>query len=111
MEKLNILWTTTDKKTIFNMIVMYATNSKKYKWWDEVNILIWGASAELVANDGQVQTEIKEMLNQGVKIEACKACSDNLGVSDKLAEMGIHVRYTGDVLTNYLKSGEKILTV
>ncbi len=111
MKKLNILWTTDNKDTIFNMLSMYANNSKKHGWWQEVNILIWGASAKLIANDTQVQTEVLEMVKNGITLEACKACADNLGVSEKLINLGINVRYTGLALTEYIKSGEKIITI
>ena len=111
MDKLNILWTTDNKDTIFNMLMMYALNSKTKGWWKEVNIIIWGASAKLVASDTQVQTEVVEMISQGVKVEACKACCDIYSVSDKLSKLGIEVRYMGESLTEYLKTGEKILTI
>ena len=111
MAKLNILWTTDNKDTIFNMLSMYATNSIKNNWWDEVNVIIWGASAKLVGNDTQVQTEVMEMINKGVKFEACKACSDDFGVSERLTLMGVNVRYMGKALTDYLKSDEKIITI
>jgi hypothetical protein len=111
MDKLNILWTTDNKDTIFNMLSMYAINSISNKWWQKVNLIIWGASAKLVGNDIQVQTEIVEMINQGVTIEACKDCCDNFGVTDKLTKLGINVRYMGKPLTDYIKSGENILTI
>jgi hypothetical protein len=111
MEKLNILWTTDNKDTVFNMLSMYASNSVKYNWWDNVNVIIWGASAKLVGNDTQVQTEVMEMIARGVTVEACKSCSDNLGVSEKLIQLGVTVRYMGEALTGYLKSGEKIITI
>jgi hypothetical protein len=111
MNRLNILWTTDNKDTVLQMLVMYATNSRLNGWWQEVNVIIWGASAKLVGTDTQVQAEVLEMLNHGITIEACKACTDNLGVSDKLTELGVNVRYMGEVLTNYLKSGEKVLTI
>lgn len=111
MEKLNILWTTDNKDTVFNMLSMYASNSVKYNWWDKVNVIIWGASAKLVGNDTQVQTEVMEMIARGVTVEACKSCSDNLGVSEKLIQLGVTVRYMGEALTGYLKSGEKIITI
>jgi len=57
MNKLNILWLTDNKDTIFNMLTMYAINSKSKGWWKEVNVIIWGASAKLVGSDAQVQTE------------------------------------------------------
>ncbi len=31
-DKLNILWTTDNKDTIFNMLAMYTLNSKKRGW-------------------------------------------------------------------------------
>jgi hypothetical protein len=111
MEKLNILWTTDNKDTVFNMLIMYATNSLSKGWWKKVNVIIWGASAKLVGNDTQVQTEIIEMINQGVQIEACKDCCDNFGVADKLIKLGINVRYMGEPLTDYIKSGEEILSI
>ena len=32
-DKLNILWTTDNKDTIFNMLSMYAINSVNRGWW------------------------------------------------------------------------------
>jgi hypothetical protein len=111
MDKLNILWTTDNKDTVLQMLVMYATNSRLNGWWQKINLIIWGASAKLVGTDSQIQAEIKEMLNHGITIEACKACTDNLGVTDKLTELGVNVRYMGEALTAYIKSGEKVLTI
>ena len=111
MEKLNILWTTDNKDTIFNMLIMYATNSITKDWWKNVNVIIWGASAKLVGNDTQVQSEVMEMINQGVRVEACKECSDRAGVTDKLIKLGINVRYMGEPFTAYIKADEKILTI
>jgi hypothetical protein len=111
MEKIHILWTTDNKDTIFNMLAMYAINSKANKWWREVNVIIWGASTKLIGNDPQVQSEVAEMLNQGVTIEACKDCADHFGVTDKLTHLGVNVKYMGKPLTDYLKAGESVLTI
>jgi len=111
MDKLNILWTTDNKDTVFNMLIMYAVNSKIKDWWKNVNVIIWGASAKLVGKDKQVQSEVIEMINQGVKVEACKECCDRAGVTDKLIKLGINVRYLGEPFTNYIKADEKILTI
>ncbi len=93
------------------MLVMYATNAKIKGWWNEVNLIIWGASSKLAGNDLQVQAAISEMISHGVHVEACKKCSDNFGVSETLVNLGIDVRYMGEPFTNYLKSGEKVLTI
>lgn len=111
MEKIHILWTTNNKDTIFNMLSMYAINSKKKSWWQEVNVIIWGASAKLAGADDEVQVVIKEMIDNGISVEACKACCDNYGVTPKMEELGIAVKYMGQPLTDYLKSGEKVLSI
>lgn len=111
MDTLNILWITDNKDTVFNMLIMYATNSIKKGWWKNMNVIIWGASAKLVGSDTQVQSEVIEMINQGVQVEACKECCDRAAVTDRLIKLGIKVRYMGEPLTNYIKTGEKILTI
>jgi hypothetical protein len=111
MDKIHILWTTDNRETIFNMLSMYAVNSKTRQWWAEVNVIIWGASARLIGTDLQVQSVVTGMLNQGITVEACKACADNSGVSDRLTQLGVNVRYMGIPLTEYIKSGAFILTL
>lgn len=110
-EKLNILWTTDSKDTFLNMLSMYATNSKIQGWWDEVNVIIWGASTKLAGIDPLVQAEILEMIKSGVSLEACKDCADNFEVTKMLEKLGVTVRYMGEPLTRYLKNGEKVLTI
>jgi hypothetical protein len=111
MEKLNILWTTDNEDTAINMLIMYALNSKMKGWWDHVNVIIWGASAKLVAANTRVQSEILEMINQGVHVEACKECSDRAGVTERLIKLGIDVKYMGVPFTEYIKAGEKLITI
>ncbi len=111
MEKLNILWTTDNKDTVFNMISMYAINSIRNGWWPKVNVIIWGASAKLAGKDSQIQSEIMEMLQQGITVEACKDCADRFNAAEILTKLGVNVRYMGKPLTEYMKAGEKILTI
>ena len=111
MDKINILWTTDNKDTIFNMLSMYAINSKRFGWWESVNVILWGASVKLAGEDTQVQTEILEMQSAGITIEACKDCCDNFGVAGTIEKLGVVVRYMGEPMTNYIKSGEKLLTL
>ncbi len=111
MDKLNILWTTDNKYEVFSMLNLYASRSEKNDWWNDVNLIIWGASAKLVGTDKKVQSEIVEMINQGVHVEAFKDSCDKFGVSEKLIELGINVRYMGRPLTEYIQSGQKIVTM
>jgi hypothetical protein len=111
MDKLHILWTTNNKDTIINMIAMYSINAIKRGWWKEVNIIIWGASAKLIAEDLEIQDYVKQMLDAGVQVEACLACSEQFAVTETLRSIGIDPKYMGEPLTDYLKKDEKILTI
>jgi hypothetical protein len=110
MEQLVILWTNNNKEVFQNMIAMYAINSIKEGWLKEVRLIIWGPSVKLAAEDTQIQTEILEMLDTGITVEACKACADIYGVSEKLEKLGVDVKYMGEPLTEILKSNQKVLT-
>lgn len=110
-EKLNILWITDNKDTVFNMMSMYAINSINRGWWNHINVILWGASVKLVANDTQVQTEVLEMIRAGITIEACQDCCRNFDVTPIIQNLGITVKYMGTSLTQYIKSGENILTI
>ncbi|MDR0348543.1 MAG: DsrE family protein [Tannerella sp.] len=111
MNKINILWTTGDKITALNMLAIYVLNAKRRGWWQEIHVIIWGASAKLVAEDTQVQTEVLEMIHSGIRVEACKDCSDACGVTDKLERLGVNVKFMGPPLTDCIKAGEPVLTI
>ncbi|MFW6378145.1 MAG: DsrE family protein [Bacillota bacterium] len=109
-ERLNVLWTSGDKDVALNMMFMYILNSIKHDWWEEVNLIIWGPSAKLVAEDRKIQEKIAEGLELGITIEACRACASNYNAADRLEEMGIEVKYMGEPSTAYIKSDSKVIT-
>jgi len=110
-DKLFILWTNADVVTSDKMVMMYATNSMLHHWWNEVTVIIWGATAKLIAENRMIQDNIKIAANAGVHFSACKACADELGVADKLDELGIEMIYWGAGLTDILKGEDKLITV
>ncbi len=109
--KLYILWTNADVFTSDKMVMMYSTNSMLRQWWDAVTVIIWGATAKLAAENELIQTKIKIAQHAGVKFSACKACTEQLGVTDKLVDLGIETLYWGEGLTEILKSEEKLITI
>ena len=109
-DKLVVLWTSGDREVALKMAFMYTFNSKKYGWWDDITLVVWGPSAKLLSVDTELQDYIKRIKDAGIVIKACKGCSDMYGVSEQLEEMGIIVKYMGE-LTDYLKEGRKMLTL
>lgn len=108
---LYILWTNGDPVTAEKMVFMYALNSLKKGWWEEVTVVLWGAPTKLTAEDKKIQTGVKKLMSGGVHLTACKACADQLGATEKLEALGIEVIYWGEPLTGLIKSGAALLTV
>ena len=110
-DHLHILWTNADPVTAETMVFMYAGNAVKRGWWRRVTVIVWGATATLVAGDGAVRSQIAELREQGVEISACRACADELGVTAELEQLGIEVVYWGEPLTRLLCDRAPLLTV
>lgn len=106
-----VLWTSRDPDVAHNMAFMYAKNSRLKNWWPEVRLIVWGPSAQLLATDESVQAGLQQVRAAGVQLQACKACSDRYGVSEKLASLGVDVIYMGAPLTEYLQTDWAVLTV
>lgn len=106
-----ILWTTNNKETAIHMVLLYAHNAKLKGWMEEVTVLVWGASQQLISQDKKIQEKVKTMINDGVKVVACLKCADNMEITDSLNSCNIDVFYTGEYLSNWIKSGDTIITV
>lgn len=105
-----IVWSSPDPEVAENLVFMYAHNSLKKLWWDRVRLIIWGPSARLAAEDDRVREQLRDMMEDGVEVWACKACADNYGVADRLEALGANVLYVGEPFTQMLKSGWKQLS-
>jgi len=111
-DHLVILWTNADREVALKMIHMYTFNAKRFEWWKEITIIIWGPTAQLMANDQELQEKFKELIEAGIRVKACKGCADQYkGVSEKLESIGIEILYVGKEFTDYIKSDAHILTL
>ncbi|MDQ7097111.1 DsrE family protein [Desulfosporosinus sp. PR] len=110
--KLAVIWTSGDREVAVRMAFMYTLNSKLKEWWEEVALIVWGPSAKLLAEDTDLQEYVAKIKHAGVELLACKACADSYGVSEALSDLGINVKYTGQVLTDFLKDADRrVITV
>jgi hypothetical protein len=108
---LYVLWTNDNVITAEKMLFMYGINSLVKGWWEKVTIIIWGATAKLSGENDLIKNKIKEAINAGVHMTACRACADQLGVTEELEKMGVEVKYWGVPLTEVLKNNEALLTI
>ncbi len=108
---LYVLWTNDNPITSEKMVFMYTVNSLIHGWWEKVTLIIWGATAKLVNENAEIRTKIREAQDAGVHVTACRACADQLGVTEALEKLGIEVKYWGAPLTEVLKNDERLLTI
>ena len=105
MNKVFMILTSGDKEVHKEVGFKYAPNALKHKWMDQVRVILWGPTERLAAEDKEFQNYIKYLLENGVEVFACKACSDGYGVSDTLKSLNINVKYVGTMVTEMLKEG------
>jgi hypothetical protein len=101
--KLMVVWTSADPDVADKVCLMYAHAAKKYGWFAEVHLVVWGPSQRLLVGDPTIQAKVKTMQEDGVVIEACVACATKLGLVDQIRELGYEVKGMGTPLTAALK--------
>jgi hypothetical protein len=101
--KLMVVWTSADPDVADKVCLMYAHAAKRFGWFAEVTLVVWGPSQRLLAGDPSIQAKVKAMQDDGVIVEACVACATKLGLIEKIEALGIEVRPMGVPLTEALK--------
>ena len=109
-DRLVIVWTSGDPYVAERVALMYTHAAKTSNWFEEVSLVIWGPSAKLISENSKLQEQVKAMQKDGVIVEACIACANAYNVTEDLRKLGYDVKGMGKPLTDYLKSGAKVLT-
>ncbi len=109
-DKLVIIWTSDDVMVANRIALTYPLNSLKKGWFEQVELVIWGPSAKLVADNKQIQETVLNLKENGVTVSACLACAKAYGVDEKLKTIGFDVKYMGLPTAQYLKTGYNVLT-
>lgn len=108
--RLAVVWSSADPDVAHRVCLMYAHAAFTNKWFDEVRLIVWGPSARLLAADKDIQAKVKEMMKDGVIVQACVVCADSYGVTDTLRGLGIEVKGMGKPLTDILNGDYEVLT-
>ena len=108
--KLCVVWSSGDPAVAKNTCFMYTLNAKRFKWFDDVHLVVWGPSAKLLAKDKSMQAQLAAMKKLGVVVEACVLSARMDGVDKKLQQLGVDCKLMGPILSNRLKSDWKVIT-
>jgi hypothetical protein len=109
-DKVFVILSSRDREVLLEVGFTYPFNAATHGWMDDVKIILFGPSEKLVVNDPEVQDRLKEALEAGIHVMACKWCADRMGIADELEALGMEVLYVGPVISELLKSGWASLT-
>jgi len=105
--RLCVVWTSGDKEVAIKMVYIYILNGKKQDWFDNVRFAICGPSSKLLSGDKELRDYLGKMKETGVEVQACIACANMYGVTEKLRYLGVEVKGMGRPLSEMLKSDWK----
>ncbi|UPT76826.1 DsrE family protein [Sulfurovum sp. XGS-02] len=110
MDKLLIVWSSAEIEVAKKMVLLYSSVILPRGYWDKAHLMIWGPSAKLLAENRELQEMVSKIKQTGVALSCCVVCSDEYGVTEKLALLGIDMIHTGELLTSALKEEWKVIT-
>ena len=109
--RLMVVWTSADPEIADKVCLMYTHAAKKYGWFADVTLVVWGPSQRLLVGDPAIQAKVEQMQNDGVVVEACIACAGKLGLVERIEALGYEVKGMGKPLTAALKDpGTEVIT-
>ena len=84
--------------------LMWVQNAMIYGWMEDVKVIFFGPSQNLVLQDETVRKMAKEIAEKEKPV-FCRFISDRDGNSDQLVEIGMRVKYVGPMIADFIKSG------
>ena len=109
-DTLVVLWSSGDPDVAEKACLMYAGAAKKFNWFNEVILIVWGPSEKLLAENAGLKEKVTALQKSGVIVQACVACSNMYGVTDTLKVCKVDVKGMGVPLTKYLKRGYRVVS-
>jgi len=102
-DKVVVIIATGDKDKALTGL-MYAKNALKRGWLEDVKVVYFGPSENLMVENADVASAAIEVASLG-ETYACKAISDREKISEKIDDMGVRVEYVGSIISDYIKQG------
>jgi len=85
--------------------MMYAVNAVKHSWLSEVKLIFFGPAEERLLEDAEMQAYLKEYQSLCEPAVACKFLADRDGSDEKIAALGVEIRYVGKMISDYIVDG------
>ncbi|HLH85991.1 MAG TPA: DsrE family protein [Thermoplasmataceae archaeon] len=91
--------------------MMYAYNALKHGWLNDIQVMFFGPSEDLILSDNaKVREMLEKLKSQGVKPFACSAVAKDRGIEAGLMQIGLDVLPVGPLISSLIKKDYAILT-
>lgn len=111
MDKVFILIADADPRILTDVVFPYARNAVRNQWIEEIVLILWGPIQKTVVGALELKSQVMDLVAADhISVWACKQCSDDYNVSEKLEELGVTVQYVGEKVSNMMKEGWHQLT-
>jgi hypothetical protein len=84
---------------------MYAVNALKHGWMEEVKLFFFGPAEDLLLQDAEMQSWLREYQALEETAVACKFIADRDGTADGIAGLDVQVEYVGSMISDLIKEG------
>jgi hypothetical protein len=110
-ERLVVIWRSADPEIFHSGLYLYTHNAKRFKWFDEVTVIVWGPALKLLAEDEEILARVRKMQADGVVVMADIDAANDYGLQETIRDdLGIRVMILGPFLTRFLQEDARVLT-
>lgn len=108
--RLVVLWRSGDPELFHQACYTFTLNAKRFRWFEEVTLYVWGPSEKLLLEDKEIQAKIAKMRKAGVEVIAEIDPAIEYDIELELRKV-VPVTILSQRLVEHLKSGARILTI
>ncbi|MHA1585193.1 MAG: DsrE family protein [Promethearchaeota archaeon] len=111
MNRMFIIVSNADPRIMTDVAFPYVRNASRNGWMNSIRLILWGPSQKSIVQALELKAAIMDLLKEDhVEIWACKQCSEDYQISDKLEQLGVIIKYIGEDISEMLKEGWYQLT-
>ncbi len=95
----------SDNRDKIGAALMFAYNAARYRWLDDVKVVFFGPSENLIAEgDSEVLRWLDALRELGVSFTACKRYAEDKGILEKVSVRS-PLEYVGSVIAGLVSEG------
>ena len=105
-----IVWSSHDREIALKTALAYTLNSKLNGWMQNVTLIVWGPSVELLATDKEIQNVLSSINQAGITILVDKKCVEEYKLTKEIKALNFEIKSMGKPFSDFIREKRTILT-